>query len=238
MEAENVLNLLDSYWYDLNFFNRQKPIIPEIPFSSNTSLIQTIPTLPSIHTTLESTPNSNLKQTEFSASPNSVLHSSPKLQTIFSGKQTEDYSTSSSSSSSKGNLVISHTRKKKRLSKSLSDLEFEELKGFMDLGFVFSEDDKDSILGSIIPGLQRLNTKNSNITINSNVTINSNSKVTINSNGVVRPYLSEAWEVLEKKRRENINGVIKWKVPPVSNNQIDMKGYLKSWAHVVASTIK
>ncbi|KAH7533203.1 hypothetical protein FEM48_Zijuj04G0105200 [Ziziphus jujuba var. spinosa] len=39
-------------------------------------------------------------------------------------------------------------------SKSLSDLEFDELKGFMDLGFVFTEEDnKDSELVSIIPGL-------------------------------------------------------------------------------------
>jgi hypothetical protein len=30
--------------------------------------------------------------------------------------------------------------------KGLSDLEFEELKGFMDLGSVFSEEDKDSRL--------------------------------------------------------------------------------------------
>ncbi|KAK7265997.1 hypothetical protein RIF29_18635 [Crotalaria pallida] len=46
------------------------------------------------------------------------------------------------------------TRKKRRGSKSLSDLEFEELKGFVDLGFVFSEEDKDSSLATIIPGLQ------------------------------------------------------------------------------------
>ncbi|KAM1105151.1 hypothetical protein ACFX13_013746 [Malus domestica] len=41
-------------------------------------------------------------------------------------------------------------RKKKSESKSLTDLQFEELKGFMDLGFVFSEEDKDSNLVSII----------------------------------------------------------------------------------------
>ncbi|CAN1142444.1 hypothetical protein LINPERPRIM_LOCUS26028 [Linum perenne] len=41
-------------------------------------------------------------------------------------------------------------------SKSMSSLEFEELKGFMDLGFVFSEKDKESSFVSILPGLQRL----------------------------------------------------------------------------------
>ncbi|MCL7043829.1 hypothetical protein MKW94_016938 [Papaver nudicaule] len=45
--------------------------------------------------------------------------------------------------------------------KSLSDLEFEELKGFMDLGFVFSEEDRNS---SLIPGLQRLGNKENLIT--------------------------------------------------------------------------
>ncbi|CAN0910990.1 hypothetical protein LINGRAHAP2_LOCUS26591 [Linum grandiflorum] len=42
-------------------------------------------------------------------------------------------------------------------SKSLTALEIEELKGFMDLGFVFSEKDTDfSRLVSILPGLQKL----------------------------------------------------------------------------------
>ncbi|GFS45552.1 hypothetical protein Acr_00g0096730 [Actinidia rufa] len=44
-------------------------------------------------------------------------------------------------------------------SKSLSELEFEELKGFMDLDFVFSEEDTGSRLVSVIPGLQRLGRK-------------------------------------------------------------------------------
>ena len=37
---------------------------------------------------------------------------------------------------------IAPRRIKKNFSKSLSDFEFEEFKGFMDLGFVFSEEDK------------------------------------------------------------------------------------------------
>ncbi|KAL6134175.1 hypothetical protein ACLB2K_066408 [Fragaria x ananassa] len=51
----------------------------------------------------------------------------------------------------------SKTRKRSGSSKSLSDLEFDELKGFTDLGFVFTEEDnKDSNLVAIISGLQRL----------------------------------------------------------------------------------
>ncbi|KAG6433037.1 hypothetical protein SASPL_104642 [Salvia splendens] len=42
-------------------------------------------------------------------------------------------------------------------SKNLTELEVEELKGFMDLRFVFSDEDRDSNsrLASIIPGLMR-----------------------------------------------------------------------------------
>jgi hypothetical protein len=49
----------------------------------------------------------------------------------------------------------------------------------MDLGFVFSEEDKDSSLASIIPGLQRFG-KNAEEEENSN------------EPAVQRPYLSEA----------------------------------------------
>ncbi|KAK9696855.1 hypothetical protein RND81_08G001500 [Saponaria officinalis] len=255
MEAENLLNLLDSHWYDLDFFHRSKPTkinkIPEIPFSNidNNSDLK----LAIIHTksptTLEKM-SSNSKLSDFSASPNSVLLSS-KLQTIFSGKQTEDFTPKgdSSSVSSKGNLVNSQTRLKKRLSKSLSDLEFEELKGFMDLGFVFSEHDKDSILASIIPGLHRLgnnNINNNNNNINNNDNDNDNDNDVVENDGkngskkgVTRPYLSEAWKVLEKKNKKKQNSVVmlNWKVGG-SNNEIDMKCYLKSWAHSVASAVK
>ena len=86
-------------------------------------------------------------------------------------------------------------RKKKGLSKSLSDLEFEKLKGFMDLGFVFSEEDRDSRLVSIIHGLQKLGKNDDKIENNDNKCGNNSS--------ISRPYLSEAWEVTEKKRKEN-----------------------------------
>ena len=51
---------------------------------------------------------------------------------------------------------IASRRKQKGFSKSLSDIEFEEFKRFMDLGFIFSKKDKNSNLASIFPMLQRL----------------------------------------------------------------------------------
>ena len=70
-------------------------------------------------------------------------------------------------------------------SKSWSELEFEELKGFMDLGFVFSEEDKDSSLVSVVPRLQRLGIK-------------ANEEVS-DDNIISRPYLSESWVFLDRK---------------------------------------
>nr|KYP50362.1 hypothetical protein KK1_027836 [Cajanus cajan] len=119
--------------------------------------------------------------------------------------------------------ITRRERKKKRQSKSLSDLEFEELKGFMDLGFVFSEEDKDSSLASIIPGLQRLGKSDEE-------------EEDSDESSVQRPYLSEAWKVQERRKKEN-NPLMNWKIPPL-NNEIDIKDNLRWWAHTVASTVR
>ncbi|KAI3732190.1 hypothetical protein L1987_63389 [Smallanthus sonchifolius] len=104
-------------------------------------------------------------------------------------------------------------------SKSLSELEFEELKGFMDLGFLFSEKDKESSLVSIVPGLQRLGT---------------DEKEQVDGYvNVSRPYLSEAWGDLEKTR-EVVPRLIRI---PVVGDEADVKHQLKSWAHSVASVV-
>lgn len=111
---------------------------------------------------------------------------------------------------------------KKGLSKSLSELEFEEVKGFMDLGFAFSEEDKlDSSLVEIIPGLKKKDDHEEDID---------------KSSSVERPYLSEAWKVLERRDKKKKKPLMKWRVPNTSN-EIDMKDSLKWWAHTVASTV-
>ncbi|KAL5053768.1 hypothetical protein RYX36_034450, partial [Vicia faba] len=73
--------------------------------------------------------------------------------------------------------------KKKKESKSVSELELEELRGFMDLGFVFSEEDKNSNLVSIIPGLRRLGKKDEE-----------QEEDVCDESMIQRPYLYEAWE--------------------------------------------
>ncbi|KAL4281538.1 hypothetical protein GQ457_03G036230 [Hibiscus cannabinus] len=160
-----------------------------------------------------------------SFSPDSVLHS-PKLYKIISGKEVTEEDLQVQQPKKKG-VRRTITRREKGSSKSLSDLEFEELKGFMDLGFVFSEEDnKDSRLVEIIPGLQRLGK-----TVEGDEDIKKAAEVS-------RPYLSEAWEVAEdRRRRRKENPLMNWRVPDLGN-EIDMKDSLRLWAHTVASAVK
>ncbi|KAG8385411.1 hypothetical protein BUALT_Bualt03G0042600 [Buddleja alternifolia] len=214
MDPESVLNLFDSFWFHLQIFKKQSK-------TSNSSTPEQIPENSSkpkfsrqltIHTRSKSENllHSNTGSINIS-SPDSVLK--PHLQTILSEREF------SAENSETPKLIQPNeglTKKKKRFSKSLSELEFEEVKGFMDLGFVFSEDDKeDSNLVGIIPGLQRLGHKDEEI-----------------CGPRARPYLSEAWGVLEEK-----SPLMNWRVPAVSN-EIDMKDNLKWWAHSVASAVR
>lgn len=159
-----------------------------------------------------------------------MISTNQKLETILSGKVTE-FSGNVEWKPAKKKLEGGNENKRRKtrgkgLSKSLSDLEFEELKGFMDLGFVFSEEDKnDSNLASIIPGLQRLGQKTGE-----------NEEETGIENGISRPYLSEAWESVEEENEKRI--LMKWRVPALGATEMDMKDHLKFWAHTVASTVR
>ncbi|GJV46610.1 DUF1685 family protein [Tanacetum coccineum] len=159
-----------------------------------------------------------------SFSPNSVLFKSvPSRKLDFATKKQEQVQVKVQNEE-----VEKTERRKKKIrrqgtSKSLSELEFEEVKGFMDLGFVFSEKDQDPSLVEIIPGLQRLS---------KHVT------------SVRRPYLSEAWEedLHNKKLNKTIMDpkttlMINWEVPCVKDEN-QLKDNLKLWAHNVASIVR
>lgn len=160
-----------------------------------------------------------------SQSPNSVLRMQ-KLQPILSGKEvTEEVEIIKEKVERER-----RRRRRKGSSKSLSDLEFEEVKGFMDLGFVFSAEDMDSSLVSIIPGLQRLGRSN-NVEINEE---EEKEEEETNSR-VRRPYLSEAWG---DKRKGIVRKPLRnWRFP-AEGNEVDMKDHLRFWAHTVASTVR
>ncbi|XP_004485927.1 uncharacterized protein [Cicer arietinum] len=235
MEAEEILKLFDILWFGLQnlkehsctstLTNSHENQYHQIEGSSEKSMLYSRKTN---HTRSMSDQLSSM--TSFkndSYSPNSVLFDQPKLQTIHSGKDVTNYTETENQTPeqlhvlSKKNMTRSGRRK--RESKSLSDLEFEEVKGFMDLGFVFSEEDKDSNLVSIIPGLQRLG-KNGE-----------GEEDSCDESAIQRPYLSEAWKVQEMRRKEKL--MMNWKIP-APTNEVDMKYSLKCWAHNVASTVR
>ncbi|KAK9922811.1 hypothetical protein M0R45_031257 [Rubus argutus] len=139
----------------------------------------------------------------------------------------------------KNKRVLHRERSKRRQrsgsSKSLSDLEFDELKGFMDLGFVFTEDDnKDLKLVSIIPGLQRLGISSEGGEQDRDDEEKRVDGIHEYSHVVSRPYLSEAWEALEYQRKED--QLMNWRIPADLGE--NMKHHLKFWAHTVASTVR
>ncbi|PNY09199.1 hypothetical protein L195_g005745 [Trifolium pratense] len=100
----------------------------------------------------------------------------------------------------------------KTIRRSLSDLEYEEVQGFKDLGFSFEKEALSPSLANIIPGLQEKNRDESE-----------------EDKAARGPYLSEAWLV---------QSCATPLVPNWSNNisADDMKKHIKFWARAVAST--
>ncbi|XP_068644549.1 uncharacterized protein [Aristolochia californica] len=96
--------------------------------------------------------------------------------------------------------------------KTFAELEKEEVKGFMDLGFIFKEDEEPDHVTSVIPGLLKLGEKKKIIT---------------------RPYLSEAWLI----NRPN-SPLLNLRMPPISEaSGADMKKHLRFWARTVADEV-
>ena len=245
MEAEQVLKLYDSCWFELEIFKKQQP------FSSNSSISEPkqdqnleqkpemLPVSTRHNRSMSDQLNANTSFTSGSLSPES-----PKLLPILSGKEITEFesakqSIDQSKEPPKKKVINGERRRRGRRkggeSKSLSDLEFEELKGFMDLGFVFSEEDRDSSLASIIPGLQRLGKKEKDEEEKEEE--EEEEGVDSNGCGISRPYLSEAWEAFDMMRKKEINPLMNWRIPALSN-EVDMKDNLRWWAHTVASTVR
>ncbi|OMO74920.1 hypothetical protein CCACVL1_16402 [Corchorus capsularis] len=97
----------------------------------------------------------------------------------------------------------------KPLQKSRSDLAFQELQGFKDLGFRFEKEDLSPGVVNMLPGLQE------------------NKIEELKQDKVRRPYLSEAW-LAQSLAPPIPNSVSK-------NSAADMKAQLKFWARAVAT---
>ncbi|CAA7031131.1 unnamed protein product [Microthlaspi erraticum] len=106
-----------------------------------------------------------------------------------------------------------------------ADLEAEETKGFTDLGFVFTEEDLNSELPEILPGLR---------------TFLHGEEESKTEWSVPRPYLSEAWDFYSDKwsgRTEKESVVIDLRIAALCG-ETNMKDSLKWWARSVASNLK
>ncbi|XP_052183141.1 uncharacterized protein LOC127795482 [Diospyros lotus] len=206
MDPEEVMNLFDSCWFNLDIFKLQ----------SQRSNSETNPDDHMIQIQGNPEPRISRIPTIHARSKSEQLASSiPTLNSDFLSRK--EVVITHPTSSVKQTTKSTSLRRRTKLTKSLSDLEFEELKGFMDLGFVFSEEDTDSSLVEIIPGLQRLVKKEVG---------------SVEKSSIPRPYLSEAWVDLDRRNRKK--PLMKWKVPDLGNDT-DMKDSLKCWAHTVAS---
>ncbi|KAK9268224.1 hypothetical protein L1049_010667 [Liquidambar formosana] len=227
MEAE-VMQLFDSCWFRCEIFKKQPSSSSAEINPDHQNQEKTFKPQISRLTTLHGRSMSDQLGSKSSFNSGSVFPDSallaPKLRNILSGKEATQENTEQIQIEVPSDKEITGGRriKKGTATKSLSDLEFEELKGFMDLGFVFSKEDKESSLRSIIPGLQRLGNKDGD-------------EERVDESAVKRPYLSEAWEVLDRRKKEN--PLMYWRVPALSDEN-DMKDNLRCWAHTVASTVR
>ncbi|KAJ7976983.1 Rna exonuclease 3 [Quillaja saponaria] len=159
-----------------------------------------------------------------------------------SSRITRSHSTSSSTQKSPKNLRRSaslHILPKSMSCRTLGELELEEVKGFMDLGFIFKKEHLSPRMMSVLPGLQRLgvhkNEQNTKL-MDAKKTVQDDNddgdEIEEGSRSVIRPYLSEAWLI-----RKPDSPLLNLRMPKVST-AADMKKYIRSWARTVASVIQ
>ncbi|KAK7396554.1 hypothetical protein VNO78_17640 [Psophocarpus tetragonolobus] len=103
--------------------------------------------------------------------------------------------------------------------RTLGELELDEVKGFMDLGFTFKKEYLSPRMMSVVPGLQRLCVMEVDI------------EAEEEKRDIMRPYLSEAWLV----NRPN-SPLLNLKIPKRCSSA-NMKKHLRFWAKTVALEI-
>jgi hypothetical protein len=252
---EEILTVFDCYWFEHQIFIKKPPF--STPKPNPVLEIDEKPNLRSIPTRHGRSLSDHCLSSADFLSPKSFLQvHTPRLQTILSGKEMresaepmskqEEFEEVEASIKKTRGEIKKRRRKQGRVgssSKSLSELEFEELKGFMDLGFVFSEEDKvNSNLVSILPGLQRLGRSSDSYFDGGEKEEEDEDEVKEVVEGCVpRPYLSEAWDrVLNFNQRNNkveINQLVDWRIPSLGN-EMEIKDQLRVWAQTVASTVR
>ncbi|KAL1565982.1 hypothetical protein AAHA92_01643 [Salvia divinorum] len=111
------------------------------------------------------------------------------------------------------------TRTSMRKSRSSVDLELQEVKGFMDLGFVFKKHNLSSHVISLIPGLQRIKSQD-----DQDFDEEREGKVMM---------VPESWLV----NLPNSPLILSLRISRVCNDSDTVKKHLKDWARTVATTV-
>ncbi|KAF8652004.1 hypothetical protein HU200_062944 [Digitaria exilis] len=130
-------------------------------------------------------------------------------------------------------------RRRRRRGRSMSELEFEEVKGLQDLGFTFSDAEVDAELASIVPGLRRKRSEEENHRATASapaapMALREEAAAAVAATAPRRPYLSEAWDDEEEEVRRALRN---WRIPPAGDGN-DLKEHLRMWAHIVASAVR
>lgn len=247
MAAENsvicLLGAMDRLWFHQVILFAEPSLFP-IPKTPETLL----PTPRNNSETSLSTDQESLvisetavPQDEISSPESESETMSKERQTRLSNVMDSTKPRSSSPSSEKYWRNLSCLGSVRRLQKtvscnSLEDLELEEAKGFMDLGFVFEKENVSKRMMSLIPGLQRLEKQKYEekdvYDDHEHDDENENDNEDDESSGIMRPYLSESWLI-----RRPDSPLLNLRVPRTST-AADMKKYLKYWARTVASSIQ
>ncbi|CAL9145372.1 uncharacterized protein LOC135628118 [Musa acuminata AAA Group] len=147
--------------------------------------------------------------------PTGVLRSCPSFPTTSSDLKRE-------SRSDRRRSRRRRAMSRSRSYRNVTELENYEVKGFMDLGFVFRKEELSMEIMNIIPGLQRLGKEGRDD--------EASREEEEEDEGVERPYLSEAW------MRHDLS-VVSPSLQPRSPYGADMKRQLRFWAREVASVI-
>ncbi|KAJ8626653.1 hypothetical protein MRB53_019960 [Persea americana] len=222
-EEEQVTTMFEVFWFYHNIFPKSPSVLPptnHTPIQEKTQIEK--PTISRLQSLRQQPLSSESSYESGSFSPNSVLPVNKLDKNLF-GNEVEEVTEKIMKQETEKKVKKERVgRRKKWGTKSLSDLELEEVQGFLDLGFTFSDGEIDSRLSSIVPGLRRVG-KNAAAAVD---------EEEVDESAVSRPYLSEAWAV---NRREE-NQLTNWRIPATSN-AADMKKHLKLWAQAVASTV-
>ncbi|XP_047074082.1 translation initiation factor IF-2-like [Lolium rigidum] len=165
-----------------------------------------------------------------------------RLETILSGKDGLAAPQAPQAPTERRRRPGGRRRKQQARGRSLSELEFEEVKGLRDLGFTFSEADVDAELASIVPGLRRLRAAEEKEAKKAEAAAAAacaeeeacRGRAASASASRRRPYLSEAWEDEEAEVRR----VLSTFRIPAADGGADLKEHLRLWAHNVASAVR